>query len=106
MSTEPLFDVEDLGDVVVITPTRNMGEFEIANIDLSRTDYFGSSTIGLFIQLVKHVHANNHAIAFCNLSKHEREIAGITHVSEILDVLDSHEAALEFVRNAAANPTK
>ena len=86
---EALFESEDLGYVVVVSPTRDMGEFEMADydvsaydqlvrltdgrnvvLDFSQTDYFGSSTIGMFIRLAKHVHAQNRAIAFCNLSEH------------------------------------
>jgi anti-anti-sigma factor len=124
MSKEALFETEDLGDVVVVSPTRDMGEFEMATndvpafeqlvaltdgrhvvVDLSQTDYFGSSTIGLFIRLAKHVHALKRAVAFCNLSKHESQVVGITHVSEILDIRDSRESAIEFVRSKTAGIT-
>lgn len=120
MSLESLFESEDLGDVVVVSPTRDMGEFEMASsdipaydqlvdlthgrnivVDLSQTDYFGSSTIGLFIRLAKHVHAEGRAIAFCNLSPHEAQVIGITHVSEVLAITDSREAAIELVRSTA-----
>jgi anti-anti-sigma factor len=125
MSKDALFESEDLGDVVVVSPTRDMGEFEIASsdvpaydqlagltdgrnvvIDLSQTDYFGSSTIGMFIRLAKHVHARGRAIAFCNLSKHESQVVGITHVGQVLDVRDSRESAIEFVRSDTANTAK
>lgn len=118
MSAEPLFEIEDLGDIVVISPVRDMGEFEMADadlpayqqllelatdrsvvIDMSRTDYFGSSTVGLFIRLVKQVQSHNRAVAFCNLSLHEQEVVGITHVKELLNVKDSREDAIAFVRN-------
>lgn len=121
MSNKALFESEDLGDVFVVSPTRDMGEFEMASndvavydqlveltdgrnvvIDLAQTDYFGSSTLGMFIQLAKHVHAQNRTIAFCNLSKHEREVMSISHVNEILDIKDSRESALTFIRNASA----
>jgi anti-anti-sigma factor len=121
MSGKPLFETEDLGDIVVVSPIRNMGEFEMTDvnvpvyqqlieltngrgvvINLSQTDYFGSSTIGMFIQLVKHVHEQNLAIALCNLSQHQQQVVGITHVSEILDVMDSRAEAIEFVRNSTS----
>ena len=121
MSKEALLESEDLGDVVVVSPTRDMGEFEMADydvsaydqlvrltdgrnvvLDFSQTDYFGSSTIGMFIRLAKHVHAQNRAIAFCNLSEHELQVIGITHINEILDFKDSRKSAIEFVRNDTA----
>lgn len=124
MSKDALFETEDLGDVVVVLPTRNMGEFEMASnevsafeqlialtdgrsavIDLSKTDYFGSSTIGLFIRLAKRMRAENLAISFCNLSAHEAEIIGITHVGEVLDVRESRQSAIDYVRNATAKTT-
>ncbi len=119
MSDTPLFETEDLGDIIVVSPIRDMGEFEMAEadvpvyqqllkltdqrgivIDMSQTDYFGSSTIGMFIQLVEHAHKQGRAIAFCNLSQHERQVVGITHVNKILDVVDSRKEAIDFVRNS------
>jgi len=121
MHPESLFETETVKDIVVVTPTRDMGEFEMASneipaydqlveltdgrsvvVDLAKTDYFGSSTIGMFIRLVKHVHSQGRAIAFCNLSKHEQEVVDITHVHELLDLKDSQESAIEFVENAIA----
>lgn len=116
MDEARLFKTEDLGDVIVVRPVRNMGEYEIADsvtpafdtlvamttdrnvvLDLSGTDYFGSSTIGLFLQFVKHVHAQERKIAFCRLSSHEQEIAGITHINQLLNVKDSLAEAIDFV---------
>jgi anti-anti-sigma factor len=117
MSQEALFKSEDLGDVVVVSPTRDMGEFEMADcdapaydqlvkltdgrnvvFDFSQTDYFGSSSIGIFIRLAKHVRGQDRVIAFCNLSEHEMQVIRITHINEILDFKDSRESAIEFVR--------
>lgn len=119
MDEEPLFEAQDIGDAVILSPVRNLGEFEISGtdadqlsvfeqlvklsngrhvvLDLSRTDYFGSSTIGLFNRLVIHVRKKNRRIAFCNLSEHEKEVISITHIDRLWDVKDSREAALQFV---------
>ena len=124
MHNNTLFQTEKSGDTVIVVPLRDMGEFEMASmdaeeappfeqlvqltdghnvvVDLSQTDYFGSSTIGLFNRLVAHVRSRSRRIAFCNLSPHEREVIDITHVDRFWDVKDSREAALEFVSEAAS----
>lgn len=117
MVESTLFKTEDLSDVMVVTPVRNMGEFRLADsitpafeqlveltddknvvFDLSETDYFGSSTIGLFIHFAKHVHSQNRKIAFCGFSTHEKQIVGITHVNQFFDVRESLASAIALVR--------
>lgn len=116
MSNKRLFKTEEFGDIIVVMPLRDMGEFELVEldtpaltqlvemtngrnvvVDLSQTDYFGSSTIGLFIQFTKHVHSQDRRIAFCNLSSHEQQVVGITHVDQLLDIRKSRTDAIEFV---------
>lgn len=119
MSDKELFQSEMIGNTIIIVPTRNMGEFEMAEmeadpmsafqqlaeltdghnvvVDLSQTDYFGSSTIGLFNRLVSHVREQSRKVAFCNLSSHEQEVVQITRVSDFWDVKESREEAIRFV---------
>jgi anti-anti-sigma factor len=121
-----LFESEQSGDTMIVMPMKDMGEFEMASIaagqpsafdqlvqltdgfdvvlDLSHTDYFGSSTIGLFNRLVSHVHAQSRKIAFCNLSEHEKEVINITHINRLWDMKASRDEALEYV--AAKTPTR
>lgn len=119
MQKNSIFQTEQVGDTVIVTPTKNMGEFEMSSmegcqtpaydqlvqltrgynvvIDLSCTDYFGSSTIGLFNRLVTHVQKNARRIAFCNPSAHEREVISITHMNKLWDVKTSRAEALTAV---------
>ncbi len=123
MHDTTLFQTEQSGDTIIVLPMKDMGEFEMASIsadqtsafdqlvkltdgfnvvvDLSHTDYFGSSTIGLFNRLVAHVHVQSRKIAFCNLSLHEKEVVKITHINKLWDVKPSRAAALEYVANTA-----
>lgn len=119
MNDDAFFQTHQIGDTIVVEPLRNMGEFEMATIeasqdsaferlvrltgennvviDLNQTDYFGSSTIGLFNRLVLHVQGADRKIAFCNLSKHETEIVDITHVNKLWAIKDSRDDALAYV---------
>ncbi|MEZ6130450.1 MAG: STAS domain-containing protein [Planctomycetaceae bacterium] len=122
MSDDVLFQTTQIGDTIVVEPTRNMGEFEMAEIDatqdsafqqlvrlagtnhvvmdLGQTDYFGSSTIGLFNRFVNHVKAGDRRIAFCNLSKHEQEIIDITRMNQLWEVRQTRDEALAYVTAA------
>jgi anti-anti-sigma factor len=72
-------------------------------VDLSQTDYFGSSAIGLFNRLVSHVTDKSHRIAFCNLSEHETEVIDITHLNQIWEIKGSRNDALQFVSEPVAS---
>ena len=119
--SDEMFQSADHGDVVVVTPLKDMGEFELAQldvpvypqllaltegrhvvIDLGKTDYFGSSTIGIFIRLVNHAHEQGKKIAFCRLSKHENELVDITHMADFWHIEESVEDAVAFVRGVSA----
>lgn len=112
MNIETLFETETSDNTIVLTPVRDMGEFEMAVydmpvfeylkelvaeknviIDFSKTDYFGSSTIGMFIRLVQHIRDFGRHIVFCNLSTHEEELLKITHILSLWTVVDSLEDA-------------
>ena len=122
MSEHSLFESKLVDGVMVVIPLRNMGEFEMASaragdvspfdrltqltngynvvIDLSQTDYFGSSTIGLFNRFNSHVKEQNRRIAFCNLSPHEHEVVRITHVNKLWNVKDTLSEALQSVTSS------
>jgi anti-anti-sigma factor len=119
MSTTTLFEVEREGDVVVVTPTANLGESEYRDIeaggrgvldllaapgvrgvvlDFRRTDYYGSTALGFFLRLWKRVCASGGRMAFCNVSDHEREILTATRLDTLWPLCGSREEALRQVR--------
>ena len=122
MDLNSLFQTEVCDDIVILLPLRDMGEFEVSEwssespspfellvalidghnvvVDCSKTDYFGSSTIGFFNRVVQHVERQQRHIAFCNLSEHEREVIQVTHMDKLWRVVESRELAVEQVSGA------
>ena len=119
MAAKMLFDIERQDDVVVVTPTADLREFEYQDIqaaaegildllgapgvkgvvlDFHRTDYYGSTALGFFIRLWKRVSARGGRMAFCNVSEHEREILTVTRLDTLWPVCRSREEALKLVR--------
>jgi anti-anti-sigma factor len=121
MDPAPLsFDIVRDGDTLVVTPLRDMGELEYAQIesgakdlfdrlrdpaiknvvlDFRETDAYGSTALGFFVKLWKRVCTQkNGQLAFCNVSPHEMEILNITKLSKLWPICPSRDAALAVVR--------
>ncbi len=117
-----VFEVEQLGETVVLTPTEDMGELHAAAValglqevrghlrhaefknvvlDFQRTDYFGSTVLNEFIHLWKEVRSRGGQMAFCGLSPHEREILKVTRLDHHWLVCESRNEALQQVQQAA-----
>ena len=110
------FNIEPLGDKIVISPLRSLGEFaiesrladsddpllgiaeEVANsdviVDFRHTDYFGSTAIEFFERLIDKVVGGGYQIAFCNFSDIEREITHVTLVDQRWPIYDTLEDAI------------
>jgi anti-anti-sigma factor len=119
MATTGLFEVEREGDVVVVTPTADLREFEYQDIeaaaqglldllgtagakgvvlDFHRTDSYGSAALGFFLRLWKRVSGQGGRMAFCNVSEHEREVLAVTRLDGIWPICRSRGEALQAVR--------
>jgi stage II sporulation protein AA (anti-sigma F factor antagonist) len=119
MAAKLLFDVERQDDVVVVTPTTDLREFEYQHIeaaaqgildlvaaqgvkgvvlDFSRTDAYGSTALGFFIRMWKRVSSHGGRMAFCNVSPHEREVLAVTRLDGLWPVCSSRNEALKAVR--------
>ena len=118
-SATGLFDIECQGDTVIVTPSTDLGEFGYeqlvaesqkamdlldqtegtrnAVINLQKTDYFGSTALGVFVKLWKRVRKRDGHMAFCGMSEHEREIIAVTKLDQLWSICDSQEAALKEV---------
>ncbi len=112
------FNVEQLGETVILTPQFDMGELDqerinagmkqvldllasapIKNLvlDFHKTSYYGSTALGFFVRLWKTISTRKGRMAFCNLSDHEREILTITKLDNLWDICKSKADALKTV---------
>lgn len=122
MATVLTLLIEQVGETVIITPSKNLSELAFEQIekdandalnlldgtraknavlDFSRTDYYGSTALSFFAKLWKRVRVVGGHMAFCNLSDHEREILAITKLDTLWDICDSRDEALECVAGSA-----
>lgn len=122
MAAKRLFDVERQGDVIVVTPTADLREFEYQDIeaaadgildqlgapgvkgvvlDFHRTDYYGSTALGFFIRMWKRVSSHGGRMAFCNVSQHEREVLAVTRLDGLWPICATRDEALAAVRAGA-----
>jgi anti-anti-sigma factor len=117
MTATGLFEVEQDGDVLVVTPTADLRELYYRDIeegaggildrlgagvrgvvlDFHRTDYYGSTALGFFLRLWKRVSENGGRMAFCNVSEHEREVLAVTRLDTLWPICGSREEALKAV---------
>jgi anti-anti-sigma factor len=114
-----LFDVERDGEVLVVTPTADLresayqdievgakdildvlatGEIKGLVLDFHRTDYYGSTALGLFVRLWKRVGGRGGRMAFCNVSEHEKEILIGTRLDTLWPICTTKAEALKVVR--------
>jgi anti-anti-sigma factor len=118
MTSEDLFDIEQDGDVLVITPRTDLGESTYEGLDagshvildrlaaagirgvvldFSRTDYCGSTALGLFIRLWKRLCERGGRMAFCNVSEHEKEVLAVTRLDSLWPICQTRQEALKAV---------
>jgi anti-anti-sigma factor len=108
------------GDTIVLTPQVDMGETNADQInaevgqvlallnnsqakyvvlDFHKTEYFGSTALGLFVRLWKTVSGRKGRMAFCNLSDHEKDILRITRLDSLWHICSSKEDALQRMKD-------
>jgi anti-anti-sigma factor len=114
-----VFEVEQEGATLVVTPLTDLREFEYQGIeaggagalslleggavknvvlDFRRTDYYGSTALGFFVKLWRRVSGRGGRMAFCNLSAHEREVLRVTRLDSLWPICGSREEALKVVQ--------
>ncbi len=118
-STSEYLKVECVNNVIVVTPSGDLGEFVVNTIggdaeralkkfqethecrhvviDFCHTDYFGSSALGLFVRLWKRARERGGRMALCNLSEHEIEVLKVVRLNELWAICDSLEDAKSVV---------
>ena len=113
-----LFDIDEAGEAMILTPKIDMGELDHERIDAAmkqilerlnrssvkniildfhKTDYFGSTALGFFVRMWKTTCTRQGRMAFCNLSVHEKEILEIMKLDHLWDICASREEALRTV---------
>jgi len=118
-----LFEMEDIGQTLIVTPRQNLreldwpqidagmadvldrlGEGAVRNVvlDFHRTDYYGSTALGYFLKLWKRVREHKGRMAFCRLSGHERDILEVAGLDRLWPVCASREEALQAIRSGVA----
>src|SRR5262249_40401436 len=118
MKPTPFLCVEQDADTLILTPQRDLGELNFAQIeegaqdvlrllndnsvkhivlDFHKTDAYGSSALGFFLKLWKRVRTRNGQLAFCNVSPHELEILKLTRLDHVWAVCPNRAAALAAV---------
>lgn len=118
-SAANLFVLECRDGTVIVTPKDDLSEFlfreltqqatqvfdEIEKLennqnvvmDFKNTDYFGSTALGLFVQLWTRVCRRGGRLAFCNLSERERQILNITQLDSLWPLCENLESAIKAV---------
>jgi len=118
-SSPGIFEIEQQNDTIIVVPVVNLRELEYQRIeegarkvldflnsngiknvvlDLHKTDYYGSSALGIFMKFWKRVRERNGRMAFCNVSAHEKDILQFTHLDHLWQICSSRNEALEAVK--------
>lgn len=111
-----IFRIARQGQVVVVTPLRDLSEFEFQAIqgelrevaadpaaravvvDFGRTDYLGSTALGMLGWLGQELKRRGGRLAFCNLSTHERDVFRVVGLAEFWPSFASLREAVAAVR--------
>lgn len=122
MTDTPLITMVQSEHAVMLTPMRNLTEFDFVEIegameivfgrmskaaarnvvvDFSRIDYCGSTALGFFTRLLKQTQARGGELAFCNVSPGEKEVLHITHLDTLWPICESIDEAVQTVKEAA-----
>ncbi len=105
-----LFEYEQTGEMLIVRPATNLGEFEAEQIeaeverllklledstfhkvvvDFHRCAYFGSSAVSALIRIARAVRDGGSEMVLCNLSKCERELLDALHLGDLWTIKSS-----------------
>jgi anti-anti-sigma factor len=118
-SADGIFEIEREGDTIIVIPAVDLRELDYQRIeerartilellngsniknvvlDFHKTDYFGSTALGVFLKLWKRVSSKNGRMALCNISDNEKEILQIMKLDHFWPICSSRIEALVAVR--------
>jgi anti-anti-sigma factor len=111
-----LFEIDWQGDTLFLIPRRDLRELEYQEIeeeeeglfrlvdelpirnvvvDFAKTDYFGSTALGLLAQLGRKARARGCCMALCNVSAHEQDILDVAGLAAFWPIYSSREKAVK-----------
>lgn len=114
-----IFEIEQQGNTIIAVPLVDLREMEYQRIeegarqildllngadarnvilDFHKTDYYGSTALGVFLKLWTKVRSRNGRMAFCNVSAHEQEILQVTKLDHLWMICSSRSEALGAVK--------
>ena len=114
-----IFEIEQGDGTIIVVPALDLRELDYQRIeegaktilelldgtdiknvvlDFHKTDYFGSTALGLFMKLWKRIISKNGRMAFCNVSDNEKEILQIMKLDHFWPICSSRIEALAAVR--------
>jgi len=103
---------------IILTPMRNLGELDSelfaadvdgvlalltrqrarnVVVDLSKTDFFGSDAVHLFLKLHRRVREHHGRMAFCGASHNERAVLGLMGLEILWPLFPTRQDAIDFV---------
>ncbi len=112
------FDAERDGKLLVVVPAKDLRELDFEQVesgavsileivdtgkadrvvvDFHRSDYFGSTAIGFFVKLWKHLQSRSGKLALCNLSSHQRAVLVATKLDSVWKVCSTRDEAIAAV---------
>jgi anti-anti-sigma factor len=115
-----IFEIEQQNETIIVVPVVDLRELEwqrieagakwilevlngpgIKNVilDFGKTDYYGSTALGFFMELWKRVTVRNGQMAFCNVSDHGNELLQITKPDHLWPICSSRNEALEAIKD-------
>jgi anti-anti-sigma factor len=117
-----IIEIDRDGDILIVTPAIDLGELNYGQfeeetktvcqqleneelrhlvIDLRKCEYFGSSTINLFVRFWKMTKKHGGQIVLCGLSSVEREALRLANLETLWPICSSRDEALETIRKGA-----
>lgn len=114
----PMFEVEQSDSTVIVVPQQEMGQIEFQAIeqgaatildllnqpgvqnvvvDLSRTNYVGTTALGFFVKLWRVVSSHEGTMAMCCVSDYEMEVLQTMKLDTLWSIHGSREEALAAV---------
>jgi anti-anti-sigma factor len=126
MTALHVFETEQIGDTLVLAPSRDLSELHLSRfeeetaavirlfeslpaknivLDFRKTDYYGSTALGFFVKLWARLRKCDGQMAFCNVSENDMEILRLTKLDSLWPVCSSREEALAAVsKNSTDDP--
>jgi anti-anti-sigma factor len=117
-----VIEIERDGDILIVTPAIDLGELNYGQfeeqtkkvcqqleseevrhlvIDLCKSEYFGSSTINLFVRFWRITKKHGGQIVLCGLSSVESETLRRANLGTLWSICSSRGEALKTIRKQA-----